>query len=660
MLKTDFSIVRCMLAALGIFVGLTSFGQPVTLVTRTVIPPQELLDTRVGWDIPLLEPLTIGSRSKAHLQFDGVLQEYEVFDLDAEVVAEVRAEAPYTFEMSLPRTAGSDWVLELVAADIFTHDYVVKTSSGALSDSHPIGYHYWGVVKGVPGSWVALSVFEDEIMGVLHHPSEGTMTLGKASGLSGQYLLYRSRDELDPQSLSSATALLPLEGAVLESGLAGSLDEAIDGIIDNVVRVHLECDYDLYQSEGSVKACLKKNEGIMNMVALVYSQMEVRVLLSESKVRTQPVGGAKLDPQAALEKFAKQTPNFKGDVACLLSGGSSSAGAAFVSGFGKAHEAGGPYSYVPASAHGAGYPNYSFLTQMVASELGYSLGARVPLWSASSSTSGAKVNEIGGLDLGKGIALQAISEIRYFAFPSSMDKNEKAGATNSRRWRPASNSQIYGIKGVVHGKWVCVNGTRTPEELWCNRSQMRAWEEFRFECDASNPCYWVAVHVNKLIERNGRKKVVTTNAGYNSGTRINWYPAYTSNGLNHTLQYYSIRVSDYGPNDYVSHGRGRSPMSCKRDNASYWEVFQFFKKNSKTQHVAPTIEEPTVTLYPNPAADFIELEGVTAEDELEVYNIQGQRLMQARGVSILDLSTLASGMYFLKVNQEQTIRFTKR
>ena len=74
MLKTDFSIVRCTLTVLGMFVGLASFGQPVTLVTRTVIPPQELLDTRVGWDIPLLEPLTIASRSKAHPQFDGVLQ----------------------------------------------------------------------------------------------------------------------------------------------------------------------------------------------------------------------------------------------------------------------------------------------------------------------------------------------------------------------------------------------------------------------------------------------------------------------------------------------------------------------------------------------------------------------------------------------------------
>ena len=648
MLNTKFFILRCTWIAFAVCTGWAAMGQPITLVTTQVVTPQELLDSREGWEVHQFEPLRTAVGSDAHSRFEGVLREVEVLDLAVGVVADLRAQAPYTFEMPVPRSAGPDLALELVAVRIFTHDYSVETASGTAADGHPVGYHYWGVIQGVPGSWVALSVFEDEIMGVLHHPDEGTMTLGKAMGGAGQYLLYRNRDEVNPRPLSSATHLQSLVGGELESDGAGSTEKGSDQQEDKIVRVHLEADYDLYRAEGSVEASLKMMEGVMNVVALVYTQVDVRVLLSESKVWTKPAGFAGSDSQEALESFAKQTPDFKGDVACLLSGGASTAGAAFVSGMGRGHESGGPYAYVPVPDQAVGYPSYSLLTQAVASELGHSMGAQHRLWPAGSGAgSGTIVQELGGLERGAGFAVQASEDIRSFVSQSHK-------LTGTAYW--AEIDVILGCRAISSRKWVCVDGWSAPQPLVCNREDMGAWEEFTFSnsrYDNETTILWKGVANWANVQAGHRAQMSTsTNSNLslvNFHWRFNWY----SRGTKCTIT--SIKNGRY-----VSHENGTKQMTCNRTKAKPWERFQLFERNSKTRHFPQADEEAAVTVYPNPAANYLQLEGVAVEDELEVYNVQGQRLMQARGVASLDLAPLASGMYFLKVNQEQTIRFIKQ
>jgi ELWxxDGT repeat protein len=63
----------------------------------------------------------------------------------------------------------------------------------------------------------------------------------------------------------------------------------------------------------------------------------------------------------------------------------------------------------------------------------------------------------------------------------------------------------------------------------------------------------------------------------------------------------------------------------------------------------------TINLYPNPSTGLIQLtiQNASAGTVVEVYNIKGERVYQLTGVKIhheLDLSDLAKGMYFVKVN----------
>ena len=63
-----------------------------------------------------------------------------------------------------------------------------------------------------------------------------------------------------------------------------------------------------------------------------------------------------------------------------------------------------------------------------------------------------------------------------------------------------------------------------------------------------------------------------------------------------------------------------------------------------------TVDEHSeeVELYPNPANEVVRIEGVVA-DEVRVYNALGQMMKTVRGTNEIDLSTLPSGLYSLRI-----------
>ncbi len=72
------------------------------------------------------------------------------------------------------------------------------------------------------------------------------------------------------------------------------------------------------------------------------------------------------------------------------------------------------------------------------------------------------------------------------------------------------------------------------------------------------------------------------------------------------------------------------------------------------------VDEKIMTFYPNPATDYITIEGFT--EEIEITDIVGGRLFIKKVVSgreKINISTLPKGMYFLRLN-DQVVKFTKQ
>jgi len=65
-----------------------------------------------------------------------------------------------------------------------------------------------------------------------------------------------------------------------------------------------------------------------------------------------------------------------------------------------------------------------------------------------------------------------------------------------------------------------------------------------------------------------------------------------------------------------------------------------------------------VSVYPNPVSNTLFLSG-TAVQQAQVYDLTGKLLINAGVVSGIDVSALASGVYFVKINSNNALKFIK-
>ena len=70
----------------------------------------------------------------------------------------------------------------------------------------------------------------------------------------------------------------------------------------------------------------------------------------------------------------------------------------------------------------------------------------------------------------------------------------------------------------------------------------------------------------------------------------------------------------------------------------------------------------TLTLYPNPATDMIRIEGLEGENEIGIYNALGLlvKTEKMNGDQEIAIHNLPAGLYLLRINAHQTVRFVKK
>lgn len=68
-----------------------------------------------------------------------------------------------------------------------------------------------------------------------------------------------------------------------------------------------------------------------------------------------------------------------------------------------------------------------------------------------------------------------------------------------------------------------------------------------------------------------------------------------------------------------------------------------------------------VKVYPNPATNQITISDVSKINTYEIYNLIGKLVVKSKGMisNTINISTLHSGVYFLKLNEMETLKFVK-
>jgi hypothetical protein len=269
----------------------------------------------------------------------------------------------------IPAEGRSPFILELVEVKVTENQYV-KTEPGFQSVSLNQGKHFRGIIQGDESSLVAVSVFEDEMMGFISAPSvKGNLVIGKLKD-EETHILYEDEDIMQTLHFQCATDEEPQTYSPSE--LKG--DVGAERTV-RCTRLYIEVDYDIYTQKGSSLTAVNNFvTGIFNQVGALYANENLTTTLSEIVVWTQPSPYNGTTSIAMLNAFTAHRQGFNGDLAQLISY-KASGGVAYLNGFCRTNP---DFSMSFASIHStySNVPAYSWTVEVCAHEFGHLFGSQ--------------------------------------------------------------------------------------------------------------------------------------------------------------------------------------------------------------------------------------------------------------------------------------------
>jgi len=169
----------------------------------------------------------------------GGLAKGVVLNLDQETVQQLKKGDNDYIQFELPVSDRQDMKINLVRRQIFTEDFTVRLSDGSALN-YTGGLYYQGIVEGQPNSLVAISVFDDEVMGMIA-TDDGNLVLGPIeNNREKQHILYNDRDLDKPFDFICGTAD---DGpGYTDDDLASHIQTRDNG---DCVRLYIEIDDDI-------------------------------------------------------------------------------------------------------------------------------------------------------------------------------------------------------------------------------------------------------------------------------------------------------------------------------------------------------------------------------------------------------------------------------
>ena len=240
---------------------------------------------------------------------------YELLSVDISRLTEVIESTNDFFELSIPQSNRSDLRLELVQVEVTSgNGYVIEKPSNRLAKVNP-GKHFRGIIKGNKRSLVAISVFDNEVMGFISQTGKSNLVIGKLKNES-THIVYEDVDLKEKFGFECATPDKDIEYSI-ESLEGHGLDSRA---LSDCVRIYFEVDYDIYTDKGSsITQTTNYITGLFNQVATMYANEQINITLSPLNIWTQPSPYNSSTSSGMLNAFLANTGSFDGDLAQLLS-----------------------------------------------------------------------------------------------------------------------------------------------------------------------------------------------------------------------------------------------------------------------------------------------------------------------------------------------------
>lgn len=295
-------------------------------------------------------------------------EDFVALKLDSDKLADLHKAAPEFLRLSIPAPSElGTWTLELYKANILTPDAQITDSDGKEHNFKP-GVFYHGILNGDDNSIASISLFSDEVIGIIASAA-GNYDLGRLElGTENEYVLYRSNE------LSSR---IPFNCGTADGDIQP--ETASSSSTCRVIRVYIECDLDMLNKRGSVANVSSFVTGLFNQAALLYTNEQITTQISQIFVWTSTDPYATLTSSSTiLTNFRTNRSTFNGDLAHLLSTRSSGMGGiAYLDVLCSSS-----FKYAFSNIYNSfnNVPSYSWTVNVFAHEMGHNLGSNHTQW----------------------------------------------------------------------------------------------------------------------------------------------------------------------------------------------------------------------------------------------------------------------------------------
>jgi hypothetical protein len=216
-------------------------------------------------------------------------------------------------QIPVPVSERSTMVLTLKRNEIFTSEFALYTSQDpGIPILYKPGLHYKGIVEGSPSSLVAISVFHDQIMGMIV-TEQGTFTLGKIkNSTDNAHVFYNDRDFHRPVVFDCNTKDINVPYTKDQLEYASNSRDAGD-----CVRVYIEIDDEIVIDKGGAVPATEYITGLFNQSFVLYANESINMMINSifAWTTTSPYTGT---ASQKLSAYQANTSYFDADISHLV------------------------------------------------------------------------------------------------------------------------------------------------------------------------------------------------------------------------------------------------------------------------------------------------------------------------------------------------------
>jgi hypothetical protein len=620
-------------------------------------------------------PFTVSNAPAAKGEISTIVKNATLLNLSVAETRKMWQQKPQYAVMRLPVENQPMLELELVQQSPLAEGFKLTTNtSNDNAVPYTPGAYYRGIIKGHPNSTVAISVFENEIIGIASTENGDNLVLGKLdrAGNESDYILYSDKDL--PQIKTPGCATIEPEG--YKEKLREYLQETAAKTTDasHCVKVYLECDYALRNNKGSVTAAANYITAVFNNVATLYANELVTTAVSQVFVWDTPDSYNTTSSGTALDQFRTTRTTFNGNIAHLAAlGGNNVGGIAYIDVIcNQSYH----YAYSNIYASYSTVPTYSWTVYVMTHEMGHNLGS--PHTQSCSWTGGALDNcytTEGGCAPGpaptNGGTIMSYCHLTSYGINFNNGFGTQPG--NLIRSRVNSAACLTACSGTPI-TYCASQGTNTTYE-YVNKVQLNTINK----TSGNNNGYadFTATDITTLSP--GSAYTATLTPGFTSGAYSEYWAVWidynkdgdfadageavgTASGSGAVTVSFTVPSGVSGTTRMrVSMKYGALPTAC--ETFTYGEVEDYSIQLGSGASPAPTMATTTpATLFPNPARDEVHIRwssATTGQATISVTDLAGRKLADVQQQSnagtndyLLPLRDMPAGNYLVNVQAD--------